>query len=282
MIGRVFRRLAVAMVGVAVTLVAIEGGLRLLPAAPWAGKFSLGPWQWLRYEPILGWENIPGFHDDRFRIDAQGFRGDDVAPGAAAKRLRIVCLGDSRTFGMREAASGFRFDNAYPDALRAVISQRQGDACAMTLKARGYGPGDMTWEVKPGSTWRVTAERRGVRLAETVATADDRGPDTAFDQPGRLLEQEVFKNPEQRSHLLRRALPVARRKGVEREGANALLERGGNHTSHRLDAGAELSSLVTAERVKARMIPRPTACPQAVHSRAPAARPRCAPFRRRA
>ena len=139
MIGRVLRRLAVAMLGVALALAGIEGGLRLLPTAPWAGKFSLGPWQWLRYEPILGWENMPGFHDDRFRIDTQGFRGDDVAPGAAAKRLRIVCLGDSRTFGMREAASGFRFDNAYPDALRGVISQRRSEEAVEVINAGVVG-----------------------------------------------------------------------------------------------------------------------------------------------
>ena len=58
---------------------------------------------------------------------------------------------------------------------RWTFSDRKGDGCGMTLKARGYGPGEMTWEVKPGSRWRFTAERRGVRLAETIASADAQG-----------------------------------------------------------------------------------------------------------
>ncbi len=33
----------------------------------------------------------------------------------------------------------------------------------------------MTWEVKPGSRWRIVAERRGAQLAELVATADAAG-----------------------------------------------------------------------------------------------------------
>jgi len=138
MIARILRRLGVVLLGVALALAGIEGGLRLLPTAPWTGKFSLGPWHWLRYEPVLGWENVPGFRDDHFRIDAQGYRGDEL-PAPATTRMRIVCLGDSRTFGMREAASGFRFDNAYPDALRDLVVQRAPEEAVEVINAGVVG-----------------------------------------------------------------------------------------------------------------------------------------------
>lgn len=60
-----------------------------------------------RYDPLLGWSNVPGVHiPDMYgtgiglRINAQGFRSDrDFARQVAAGRIRIICSGDSYALG---------------------------------------------------------------------------------------------------------------------------------------------------------------------------------------
>jgi len=60
-----------------------------------------------RYDPDLGWVNIPGTHvEDVFgpgkhvTINARGFRGTaDVADRVPDGKVRVVCSGDSFTFG---------------------------------------------------------------------------------------------------------------------------------------------------------------------------------------
>jgi lysophospholipase L1-like esterase len=86
---------------------------------------------WMVRDPFAGWRNAPGFEHASFRINALGFRGEEIDPQKPPEALRIVCLGDSGTFGLwhAESADGprrvaTRFDASYPDELaRALANQ---------------------------------------------------------------------------------------------------------------------------------------------------------------
>jgi lysophospholipase L1-like esterase len=103
--------------GLAATL-AVEGGLRaarsLRPRAVAPGM------PWLVADPIVGHRNRPGFRDPRLgiAIDALGFRGTEVAVAKSPGTSRVVCLGDSTTFGSwRQGAYDVRYDTSYPAEL---------------------------------------------------------------------------------------------------------------------------------------------------------------------
>jgi hypothetical protein len=60
----------------------------------------------VRYDPELGWVNIPGKRMRDFygpgkhlTLNALGFRGPDITPARPPDRFRLVCLGDSFTLG---------------------------------------------------------------------------------------------------------------------------------------------------------------------------------------
>ena len=92
-----------------VLLALIEGaaGLALfgwrLVRRPWATADILHT----RHDPDLGWSNVPGIvlpdmygPGRALRINRQGFRADEeYAPSPPAGRVRLICSGDSFTFG---------------------------------------------------------------------------------------------------------------------------------------------------------------------------------------
>ncbi len=110
---------------------------------------------------------------------SEGVLGANRANGALYVALDPAVARAKVALRKPSGASALEDSGATPFPLlvssRWTFSDRKGEGCSMTLKARGYGAGEMTWEVKPGSRWRIVAERRGAQLAELVATADAAG-----------------------------------------------------------------------------------------------------------
>jgi lysophospholipase L1-like esterase len=123
--------IALAVASVVVALVLAEILLRTL-----APRTLLQPgvpdYAWLAYDPINGMVNEPGFHErdpritrshlaGELRINELGFRGEEIETTKPGGVTRIVCLGDSSTFGLWlasgvawQADADFRIDNDYP------------------------------------------------------------------------------------------------------------------------------------------------------------------------
>ena len=107
------RRLANAALVLASTLGALlvaELALRLTDDALILSqeRFSF---RWMVYDPVLSWRNVPGtwvkkYHgqdgvrSERLRINSHGFRGGEIASRKPESVTRVVCMGDSVTFGM--------------------------------------------------------------------------------------------------------------------------------------------------------------------------------------
>jgi len=78
-------------------------------------------WEWQTLDPVLGWRNKPGYARPDFRLAGLGLRGEGAGPKKAGT-LRILCMGDSGTFGVWLETPPFqlRFDN-YPEELAALL-----------------------------------------------------------------------------------------------------------------------------------------------------------------
>ncbi len=136
------RRLANAALALASTLVALllcELALRLTGDALILSheRFSF---RWMVYDPVLSWRNVPGswtkkyyagaaVRSERLTINAQGFRGGEITSPKPAGVTRIVCLGDSVTFGIINNPRPGRSDArmipiaSYPGELRRRLER---------------------------------------------------------------------------------------------------------------------------------------------------------------
>jgi lysophospholipase L1-like esterase len=121
---RTLAGLVLAAASVALALGVLEVGLR---AAGWSRRLPTPPqfWStWMVYDPVLMRKNQPGFVDESrgIRINALGLRGEEIAPVKPAGTVRIVCLGDSTTFGVFKNGPGdVRTSSVYPAALAAAL-----------------------------------------------------------------------------------------------------------------------------------------------------------------
>lgn len=141
--------------GVLVAVLASEGVLRSTTPR----GFLQRPYQqfeWMAYDPVNSWTNRADFQSEavaalgsRFagsiRINALGLRGDEIAQIKAADTSRIVCMGDSGTFGLWVASgkwlapgSELRFDNDYPRYLGALIQTKRLHAEVINAGVVGY------------------------------------------------------------------------------------------------------------------------------------------------
>src|SRR5262245_37533496 len=103
--------LALAGASTLVALVGLEGLLgviehfrtpHLLPGMPWMVS-----------DTIVGHRNVPGFDDAKrgISIDSLGLRGPEVVVPKPPGTVRILCLGDSTTFGVwRNGELDVRFE----------------------------------------------------------------------------------------------------------------------------------------------------------------------------
>jgi len=111
------RNLGLAVASVVATVVAVEIGLRAVSFSERLGRERVGAWGWTRYDPVLGHGNVPGFRvpELAIEIDSLGFRGPEVSRAKPPGVVRVVCLGDSTTFGIwMEGPRDRRADAPYP------------------------------------------------------------------------------------------------------------------------------------------------------------------------
>jgi len=97
---------------------------------------SFGP-RVVQYSPVLGWALIPGVED----IGAHGWRGPSMARTKEDGRFRIVCAGDSTTFGFHGS-----WEDAWPHQLETSLNRdadwtrAHGITEVLNLGVPGYGP----------------------------------------------------------------------------------------------------------------------------------------------
>jgi lysophospholipase L1-like esterase len=104
--GNRARTAVLALVAPILALAMVEGSVSLGRFA-WLALEAVDPLRHARYDPDLGWSHVPGFSAGDYwgpgrplRINRQGFRGPhDVPASPPAGKVRLVCSGDSFTFG---------------------------------------------------------------------------------------------------------------------------------------------------------------------------------------
>jgi len=125
---RIFAVVGLVLCSTCGGLAAGELSLRLVGPRLWGRMLRsdryLHYYPWLTYHPILKWANRPGDWGG-FLINTLGFRGPEISTRKPTGLLRIVCLGDSRTFGVW-ANWGFQYDNDYPAALERYLRGEPG------------------------------------------------------------------------------------------------------------------------------------------------------------
>ncbi len=116
------RRLALAIGGLLLGLGAGEVLFRLVPFERVKYEVRYGHYsgnevgRFLEYDPILTFRNrrSTSFPDSGVRINAFGLRGPDVSATKRPRVIRVLCLGDSCTFGSLQP---------YPELLQAILDQ---------------------------------------------------------------------------------------------------------------------------------------------------------------
>lgn len=122
------RRLAaltLLVVGTLVGLVIVEIGLRATGAVRKLESALSPGWRWIVDDPFVGRTNRAGVVDEQFglRIDALGFRGPEITVAKPPGTFRIVCLGDSTTFGIWNESFGvLRTTTSYPAELATLLA----------------------------------------------------------------------------------------------------------------------------------------------------------------
>lgn len=148
---KLFSNVLLSAGSIALVLLLLEGGMRVLVAAdvmpPPVGG-SLGRTVGLYdYDALLGWKNRPGFSKekryqfgDEMRtvtesINSQGLRGEEITLEKAEGSFRVVALGCSRTYGY-----GVNNDQTYSAALQDILKNQEGlDAQVLNLGVNGFG-----------------------------------------------------------------------------------------------------------------------------------------------
>lgn len=80
-------------------------------------------WPWVVKDPILGWAHLPGYENKQFKINSLGFRGGEISPEKREGVARIVCIGDSGTFGVWFGKHAKRNWDSYPEYLGAILNE---------------------------------------------------------------------------------------------------------------------------------------------------------------
>ena len=79
-----------------------------------------------RADAQLGWTMVPNQHtftlDKPVVTNSLGFRSPELSPQKDSRALRVMCLGDSQTFGY-----GVSQDETYPARLGALLARDRGD-----------------------------------------------------------------------------------------------------------------------------------------------------------
>lgn len=125
---------AIAVVGLAV---AAELGVRLVCWATGRTPYTVAT-PWCRAADDLLYTFTPGFEGPIYqttaRINRHGLRGDDFPVAKPKGTKRVICLGDSRTFGYAVKA-----DESYPAVLEKLGRERFKDGPLQVINAGVHG-----------------------------------------------------------------------------------------------------------------------------------------------
>lgn len=122
------RRWVHAALAAAAPLVAAELGLRLVDVARGKDVRARASWHWLfEQDRLLGYRPRPGvrldFGDSVTETNALGFRDREwPAPGASTGRPRIICMGESSTWGLGSTSREATWPRRLEEHLRAAGS----------------------------------------------------------------------------------------------------------------------------------------------------------------
>lgn len=122
---------------------AAETVLRLKDRNKAKARFLRERWNperpWERFDHIAGWELTPGYKSETVVINRHGFRGPDLSRGAG---LRILCLGDSVTFGPPGE------ENPYPRILQAELERKGKNVEVINAGVGGHTSLNMVHRLK--------------------------------------------------------------------------------------------------------------------------------------
>lgn len=125
------RNALLAAAAFAVSLILLEGGLRLFIPVPPTWR---SPQTRHLESPLLGWVLPPGSRsftiDAPVQVNSYGLRDDEIAVPKPLGELRILCLGDSFTFAL-----GVRFEDLYVQQLEALLNARPGASRVQVINA---------------------------------------------------------------------------------------------------------------------------------------------------
>lgn len=150
-LSALLKNLAVGSSALLVTLLAAEALLRLSTPP----SFRQQPFEHvasLRIDPVRGWRNVPGRYEPGTRIaglkldewlvlNSRGLRGPELEVPKPPALVRIVCLGDSGTFGLwkRADAAGVVGLDSYALELGSILRQRgRSDVEVVNAGVLGY------------------------------------------------------------------------------------------------------------------------------------------------
>ena len=117
-------KIAIFLVAVVAALFLSEALLRLTTPATFLQRPVAETWPWIVNDPILGWANQAGYEGEGVRINAYGFRGGEFAGSKPPGVIRIVCVGDSGTFGIWFGRSYKIHKDNYPEELREILREK--------------------------------------------------------------------------------------------------------------------------------------------------------------
>jgi lysophospholipase L1-like esterase len=135
---RVFK-ITIFLAAVIASLVITEALLRLTTTNTFLQHHAGETWPWIVNDPILGWTNLAGYEDQGVRINSYGFRGRDFSVRKPPGVLRIVCMGDSGTFGIWYGRSLKLHKDNYPEELRVILRKNgENDVEVINAGVVGY------------------------------------------------------------------------------------------------------------------------------------------------
>ena len=100
-----------------------------------SGSLGISPWsthsgEYYKFPPNYQLKGAAGQAAEVASINSLGFRGPEFQPNKPKGTFRIVCLGESSTFGYHNSDSG-----TYPIQLEKVLRQTSGDANIEVINA---------------------------------------------------------------------------------------------------------------------------------------------------
>jgi lysophospholipase L1-like esterase len=122
---RVARLLILSVLSAAAAIGGVEGFARLITVAPPAAKFPAEfatERAFVQRDDEIGFGLVPGYADERYRVNEAGFRGDPF-PADLSERFIVLCAGDSTTFGWR-VSEGQHFPAQLARLLRARLATK--------------------------------------------------------------------------------------------------------------------------------------------------------------